>query len=106
MLITDNRVPLKSREMEEFLKRCNIRHVTTALYEPQGNGQVERFNHVLKDGVEWAQKSGWGWKNVLRERLWMYRSELFPFFERKGSYVQVMPMVDKDEDAWSRCHGS
>lgn len=34
------------------------KHLTTALYSPQGNGLVERVNRILKDTVQMAVSSG------------------------------------------------
>lgn len=72
-MITDNGTQLVSREMESFLRECGIKHMTTSLYEPRENGQVERFNRVLKESVLCANKSTDAWKEVVRKKLWMYR---------------------------------
>mgnify|MGYP002805183180 CR=1 FL=1 len=43
-VVSDNGVQFVSNEMTKFLYLHHIKHVRTALYDPQCNGQVERFN--------------------------------------------------------------
>ena len=43
-LLSDNGPQVLSEEMENFLASCNIKHETTAVYNPQQNGMVEIFN--------------------------------------------------------------
>lgn len=89
-LITDNGVQWTSNEINNFFKECGIKHICTSLYEPHENGQVERFNRVLKTFVAGAVKSGSVWMNELRRKLWIYRitphstTEVSPFKLLKG----------------------
>lgn len=47
--------------LEEFLKRNCIEHKYIAVYHPGGNGEVERFNRVLKDAIKLANFRGQDW---------------------------------------------
>ncbi|XP_078528658.1 uncharacterized protein LOC144806095 [Lissotriton helveticus] len=71
--VTDNGAQLISADVEKFLSGCGIKHYTTSLYEPRENGQVERFNRVLKDCINGTHTSDDGWLDVVRKRLWTYR---------------------------------
>ncbi|KAM7283094.1 uncharacterized protein ISCGN_000254 [Ixodes scapularis] len=53
-IVTDNGPQFISKEFTEFLKTQGIRHLRTSLYYPQANGQVERFNRVLKSTIQLA----------------------------------------------------
>ena len=53
-MITDNGVQFKSEIMRKFLRERGIRHYTTALYSPQGNGLVERANKIIKETIQLA----------------------------------------------------
>ncbi|XP_078540685.1 uncharacterized protein LOC144826166 [Lissotriton helveticus] len=90
VLVSDNGVQLVSAEMKLFLQSCNIKHMCTSLYEPHENGQVERFNRVLKGFVSDAIKEKGDWLNRIRQKLWTYRitphstTEISPFKLLKG----------------------
>jgi len=52
-LMTDNSFSyVKNRSLAELLMRHRIRHLTTAPFRPQTNGQVERFHQTM--AREWA----------------------------------------------------
>ena len=48
-IITDNGKQFVLRQMEDFFKSLGIEHARTALYHPQANRAVERFNRFLTD---------------------------------------------------------
>jgi len=50
-IVTDNGSQFTSVEFEAYLKALGIRHSLVALYSPQSNSEVERFNRVMKDGL-------------------------------------------------------
>ncbi|KFD54723.1 hypothetical protein M513_04423, partial [Trichuris suis] len=47
-IVSENGVQFISNEFKQFLNDHAIRHCRTSLYYPQANGEVERFNRVLK----------------------------------------------------------
>ena len=73
-IITDNGRQFVSREFEEFLSQLGIAHCKTALYHPQANGAVERFNRVLKEGIRAGKSEGKSFDTILRSTLANYRS--------------------------------
>ena len=73
-LITDNGRQFISREFEEFLAQHGIRHRRTAFYHPQANGEVERFNRVVKDCLKTARADDTPPKEALRSMLAAYRA--------------------------------
>lgn len=73
-VVTDNGSQFVSREMEEYLSECGIRHVRSALYNPTANSQVERVNRTLKEGIQAATMHGLPWKQALKQVLTTYRS--------------------------------
>ena len=73
-IITDNGRQFISREFEDFLSSLAIKHCRTALYHPQSNGAVERFNRVLKEGLRTAKATGRSFEQSLRSVLLTYRS--------------------------------
>lgn len=56
-ILTDNGIQFVSREMEQFLVQHGIKHKRCALYHPETNGMVERFNRVLKQ-LKWLNPLG------------------------------------------------
>ena len=53
-IVTDNGGQFVSAKVERFLGVLGIEHRCTALYHPQANGAVERFNLVITDAVRLA----------------------------------------------------
>ena len=51
-VLTDNGRQFTSQEFQTFLKHLDIHHYTSSVYNPQENGQVERFNKYLKYGIQ------------------------------------------------------
>lgn len=52
----------------DFLKERGIKHITTSVYHPQANGCVERYNRVLKDCIQAAERPCWKRANATRIR--------------------------------------
>lgn len=70
LVVTDNGPQFVSSVFENFLKNQGIKHLTTAYYSPQSNGQAERFVDLLKKGL---QKAEGNLDQKLREFLLTYR---------------------------------
>ena len=47
-VLTDNGTEFVAKEVESVFRQHNVKHVTGAVYHPQTQGQVERFNRTLK----------------------------------------------------------
>ncbi|KAJ1101541.1 hypothetical protein NDU88_006608 [Pleurodeles waltl] len=73
-IITDNGVQFKSEEIEEFLKRNGIEHKLVSVDHPSGNGEVVRFNRVIKDSLQLARYKNVDWKTCVKKMIWMYRT--------------------------------
>lgn len=77
---SDRGTPFMSIEMKTFLSRNNIAASRTTPYNPQGNGQVERYNGILWKTIELVCKSrNIGiecWESVLSNALHSIRSLL------------------------------
>uniref|UniRef100_A0A5S6QBK2 RNA-directed DNA polymerase n=1 Tax=Trichuris muris TaxID=70415 RepID=A0A5S6QBK2_TRIMR len=59
-LVTDNGAAFKSDEFRKFVKSNHIRHLTTAPFHPETNGQAER---VVQDAKNFLKKDKFGsWK--------------------------------------------
>lgn len=54
-IITDNGGQFVSAAVARFLQELGIEHRRTALYHPQANGAVERFNRVITDALRLAR---------------------------------------------------
>ena len=57
-ITTDNGVQFTSTEFADFLQAHGIRHTRSALYNPEANAEVERFNRVITDGLKAAIAAG------------------------------------------------
>ncbi|KAJ1212893.1 hypothetical protein NDU88_000536 [Pleurodeles waltl] len=67
IMVSDNGTQLVSREMTDFLSRLGIKQEKTPLYSPKSNGQVERMNRFLKEGVQQAVASNMDVKAFLAD---------------------------------------
>ena len=73
-IISDNGRQFVSAEFQQFLSNLGIKHCCTALYNPQSNGAVERFNRVLKDGIKAGMADGCSFAQAIQQTLASYRS--------------------------------
>ena len=73
-IISDNGRQFVSAEFQQFLSNLGIKHRCTALYNPQANGAVERFNRVLKDGIKAGMADGCSFAQSIKQTLASYRS--------------------------------
>ena len=51
-LVSDNGPQFTSREFEQFMQRCGIKHTRVAPYHPASNGAAERSVQILKRALE------------------------------------------------------
>ena len=72
--LSDNGPQMVSEEMENFLASRDIKHETTAVYNPQQNGMVESFNRYLKHGVQTFSTGKINFENGINELLFSYRA--------------------------------
>uniref|UniRef100_A0A0K8RBQ2 Putative gypsy nogag n=1 Tax=Ixodes ricinus TaxID=34613 RepID=A0A0K8RBQ2_IXORI len=73
-LVTDRGPQLTSTTFEVFLRQRGIKHSCSSIYYPQSNGQVERFNRVLKHFVQLASLEQRPLQTAVLEYLAVYRS--------------------------------
>ena len=73
-ILTDNGPQFVSSAFQNFLKEADIHHYTSAVYNPQENGQVEAFNKFLKHGIQAFHSTNQSWKCGLRQLLAAYRA--------------------------------
>ena len=107
-LVTDNGTQFVSREIETFLREISVNHRTVALYAPQQNGLVERFNRVLSEKIKEASRFKWNVRRTIESVLFHYRStphvttNVSPFeamFRRKmrNNLSNLFPNNEKSE---------
>lgn len=70
LCVTDNGPQFISTTFEDFCKKQGIKHLTTAYYSSQSNGQAERFVELMKNGLHRAEGN---LDQKLREFLFSYR---------------------------------
>jgi len=77
---SDRGTSFMSRELKEFLNSCGVASSRTTPYNPQGNGQAERYVGTIWKTIELAMKSegidSGNWELVLPEALNSIRSLL------------------------------
>jgi len=73
-LVSDNGPQFISDELQQFLSAHGVRHSKVALYNPQANGEVEKFNRVLKEGLKAAFADGKTFQQGVRQTLASYHS--------------------------------
>lgn len=69
-LLSNNGVQFNSLAAKTYFDRVGLKHKTTALYNPSGNGTVERFNRVLKGAIQGAISNGNDWKLAVKKAVW------------------------------------
>lgn len=73
-VVTDNGRQFMSTQFEGFLQDRGIEHCVASLYYPQCNGQIERFNRVLKEYIQVAALERRPLKEAILEYLSIYRA--------------------------------
>nr|XP_037286010.1 uncharacterized protein K02A2.6-like [Rhipicephalus microplus] len=73
-LVSDHGRQFTSSEFECFLADRGIKHFFSAVYHPQANGLVERFNRVLKSYIQLALLEERQIKTTVIEYLGIYRA--------------------------------
>lgn len=73
-LVTDNGSVFVSAEFEAFLASRDIKHYRSSVYYPQCNGEIERWNRVLKDCLQTADIERRPWKQFVTDFLFTYRA--------------------------------
>ncbi len=56
------------------MREQGIKHIKTSVYHPQANGAIERFNRVLKECIQAAEKAHKPWKPAVVTMLQSYRA--------------------------------
>ena len=51
VIVSDNGTNFTNNEFPAFMKNNRIKHVRTAPYHPASNGQAERANQIVKEGL-------------------------------------------------------
>ncbi|KAF7645164.1 hypothetical protein LDENG_00209000 [Lucifuga dentata] len=87
-LVSDNGSQFVSQEFETFLLDRGIVHRKSSVYYPRANGEIERFNHSLKDSLQTALLEGKQWKEFTRDFLHVYRAT--PHSTTQRSPVELM----------------
>ena len=72
-LVSDNGSQFISVQFRQFLAERNIKHTTSAIYHPEGNSEIERFNRVFSDYVKTALMEHKEIQSSVREFLAIYR---------------------------------
>ena len=74
MAATDNGANLISREFNNFMDEYGVCHRVVTPYWPSANGEVERFNRVLRKANQTAHVEGRLWLKELDKFLLSYRT--------------------------------
>lgn len=99
-LVSDNGPQFIFSEFSEFLRERDIHHFRSAVYHPRANGEVERFNRVLKDCLQTASIQGEPWKSFIQTFLMNYRSTPHAttgLIKHRALHPQSCSMVDTCE---------
>ncbi|XP_041366709.1 uncharacterized protein K02A2.6-like [Gigantopelta aegis] len=73
-VVSDNGPQFISSEFETFMKRNNIKHITSAPYHPRTNGLAERFVQCFKNAIKHAKNDGNDLNQKLNTFLLQYRN--------------------------------
>lgn len=69
-LITDRGVAFTSRYFKEFVAEKQIKHILNAIASPRSNGQVERVNRSIINGLNTTTESECTWDEKLADVVW------------------------------------
>ncbi|KAK1417533.1 hypothetical protein QVD17_26662 [Tagetes erecta] len=74
-LVTDNGPQFADKKIQEWCGELHVQHIFTSVAHPQGNGQVERINRSLVEGIKKRlDQSGASWVEELPNVLWAHRT--------------------------------
>ncbi|KAJ8000091.1 hypothetical protein DPEC_G00201250 [Dallia pectoralis] len=73
-LVSDNGCQFTSHAFAIFLKEREIKHLRSSVYYPRANRAIERFNRVLKECLQTAERTHKPWKQAVTEFLQIYRA--------------------------------
>ncbi|KAI3777367.1 hypothetical protein L1987_47167 [Smallanthus sonchifolius] len=76
-LVSDNGTQFADKKLQEWCAELGIKQIFTSVHHPQGNGQVERANRSLVEGIK-AGLDQWGhsWVDELPHVLWAHHTSL------------------------------
>lgn len=69
-IITDRGKAFTSRYFKQFTEAMQLKHVLNAIASPRSNGQVERVNRTLLNGLNTMSESECTWDNKLADVVW------------------------------------
>lgn len=69
-IITDRGKAFTSRYFKQFAQEIQFKHVLNAIASPRSNGQVERVNRTLLNGLNTMSESECSWDIKLPEVVW------------------------------------
>jgi hypothetical protein len=72
-IISDNGTLFVNKSVREVLEHYWIKHRRSTPYYPQGNGQAEATNRMLRILSKMVFDYGKGWSSHLADALWAYR---------------------------------
>ncbi|XP_022027130.1 protein NYNRIN-like [Helianthus annuus] len=91
-LVSDNGTQFTDRIFQEWCTNLHIQQIFTSVAHPQGNGQVERTNRSLLDGIKKRLgHEGSSWVEELPNVLWAHRT---------------MPKTSNNETPFSLTYGA
>lgn len=69
-VVTDRGKAFTSRYFKQFSEEMQFKHVLNAIASPRSNGQVERVNRTLLNGLNTMSESECTWDNKLPDVVW------------------------------------
>lgn len=69
-VITDRGKAFTSRYFKQFAQEMQFKHVLNAIASPRSNGQVERVNRTILNGLNTMSESDCTWDNKLPDVVW------------------------------------
>lgn len=69
-IITDRGKAFTSRYFKQFSEENQFKHILNAIASPRSNGQVERVNRTLLNGLNIMSDSECTWENKLDDIVW------------------------------------
>jgi hypothetical protein len=89
-LISDRGTHFTSKVVKKLEKKLGIKHILTAPYTPQSNGQTEKLNGTLCNALKKeCQETKMPWDKTLYKTLWSYRSKTHTQLEGKSPFYMM-----------------